>query len=184
MPASLEHPKDTASPFHLPCRRPNSLPPTGAKGHWGRRVGWTQYGSAVQKAAGLASGTFPNQGMLRSGLGVVASFLENGCPDQWRASLLMQVLSWSSVNTTPCPQALKTVFQGGGVCVRCQTQPDSCNCKNQSQQLTKSAPNEVLSMFSKYCTWLPRQWRSVAKGQPGGRGVGRWGPGPPRESQL
>lgn len=84
----------------------------------------------------------------------------------------MQVFSWTSVNTTLCPQALTMVFQGGGVYVRYQTQPDPCNYKNQSQQQKKSAPNEVLSMLSKYCIWLTGKWCFVPDVQPEGWDVG------------
>lgn len=70
---------------------------------------------------------------------------------KWRTSLLIQIFSWSSINTSPCPQAVKMVFPGGGVCVKCQTHPDSCNYKNQSQEQIKSTLNEAFSMLSKYC---------------------------------
>lgn len=76
---------------------------------------------------------------------------------------------------------LHVVFQGG-VCVRCRTQPDCWNCKNQSQKQIKPTPNEVLPMCSKYCSWVPRKWGFVSKGQPGDWGLGMVVPGPWEEA--
>lgn len=114
------------------------------------------YRSSTQNS-GLASGTLPNLSHA-----LVWSWSDSFVSQKCLSGRESAGRRWVKSLSPDAHFHLKTskphtVLQGGGGCVRCQTLPDSCNDKNQSQQQIKPTPNEVLPMSSKYCSWLPRK---------------------------